>query len=210
MKCRHRFARRSRNPQKIPGRRPQTHRASLCADSPVRQRPKTRTTRCPAQLAAGRVKLLRASAGGEVDFTFRRPAGGLESEGKPGHYDAVPGSEQSRAGHLHDARLVSGLIGDARGARQDDWSADGAVFVPTPNHSHVVDNSRVNTGAIWWEVRPVLVLFQSDWPTANGSKGITSSRLDGRRRGGGQSDRSRLQFLSLLQFATEFQHDMAP
>ena len=51
------------------------------------------------------------------------------------------------------------------------------VFVPTPNHSHVVDNSRVNTGAIWWEVRPVLVLFQSDWPTANGTKGITSSRL---------------------------------
>src|SRR5579864_335234 len=51
------------------------------------------------------------------------------------------------------------------------------VFVPTPNHSHVVDNSRVNAGPIWWEVRPVLVLFQSDWPTANGSKGITSSKL---------------------------------
>jgi hypothetical protein len=51
------------------------------------------------------------------------------------------------------------------------------VFVPTPNHSHVVDNSRINTGAIWWEVRPVLVLFRSDWPTADGSKGITSSRL---------------------------------
>src|SRR6185437_6803215 len=31
------------------------------------------------------------------------------------------------------------------------------VFLPTPNHSHVVDNSRVNTGDIWWEVRPVLV-----------------------------------------------------
>jgi hypothetical protein len=56
-------------------------------------------------------------------------------------------------------------------------SPTGPVFVPTPNHSHVVDNSRVNTGAIWWEVRPVLVLFQSDWPTADGSKGITSSRL---------------------------------
>lgn len=51
------------------------------------------------------------------------------------------------------------------------------VFVPTPNHSHVVDNSRVNAGAIWWEVRPVLVLFQSDWPTADGSKGITSSKI---------------------------------
>jgi hypothetical protein len=51
------------------------------------------------------------------------------------------------------------------------------VFVPTPNHSHVVDNSRVNAGAIWWEVRPVLVLFRSDWPTPDGSKGITSSKL---------------------------------
>ena len=55
--------------------------------------------------------------------------------------------------------------------------ATANVFVPTPNHSHVVDNSRVNTGAIWWEVRPVLVLFQSDWPTANGTKGITSSKI---------------------------------
>ena len=50
------------------------------------------------------------------------------------------------------------------------------IFVPTPNHSHVVDNSRVNTGAIWWEVRPVLVMFQSDWPAADGSSGITSSK----------------------------------
>jgi hypothetical protein len=51
------------------------------------------------------------------------------------------------------------------------------IFVPTPNHSHVVDNSRVNTGPIWWEVRPVLVMFQSDWPTADGSSGITSSKV---------------------------------
>jgi hypothetical protein len=51
------------------------------------------------------------------------------------------------------------------------------VFVPTPNHSHVVDNSRVNSGPIWWEVRPVLVMSQSDWPAADGSSGITSSKL---------------------------------
>ena len=51
------------------------------------------------------------------------------------------------------------------------------IFVPTPNHSHVVDNSRVNTGPIWWEVRPVLVFHQSDWPSADGSSGITSSSL---------------------------------
>jgi hypothetical protein len=50
------------------------------------------------------------------------------------------------------------------------------VFVPTPNHSHVVDNSRVNSGPIWWEVRPVLILDQTDWPAADGSSGITSSK----------------------------------
>ena len=50
------------------------------------------------------------------------------------------------------------------------------VFVPTPNHDHVVDNSRVNTTSIWWEVRPVLILNQSDWPAADGSSGITSSK----------------------------------
>src|SRR5438105_1892703 len=41
---------------------------------------------------------------------------------------------------------------------------------------HVVDNSRVNTTPIWWEVRPVLILHQSDWPAADGSSGITSSK----------------------------------
>ena len=51
------------------------------------------------------------------------------------------------------------------------------VFVPTPNHSHVVDNSRVNTGPIWWEVRPVLVMSQGDWPNAEGTSGITSSKI---------------------------------
>lgn len=51
------------------------------------------------------------------------------------------------------------------------------IFVPTPNHSHVVDNSRVNAGAIWWEVRPVLVMDRSDWPAADGSSGITSSKM---------------------------------
>ena len=51
------------------------------------------------------------------------------------------------------------------------------IFGPTPNHSYVVDNSRVNTQPIWWEVRPVLVMHQSDWPPADGSSGITSSSL---------------------------------
>lgn len=51
------------------------------------------------------------------------------------------------------------------------------IFVPTPNHSHVVDNAFLNTKDIWWEVRPILVMDQSDWPAADGSSGITSSRI---------------------------------
>jgi hypothetical protein len=50
------------------------------------------------------------------------------------------------------------------------------VFLPTPNHSHVIDNSRVNAGAIWWQVRPVLIMDPRDWPAADGSSGITSSK----------------------------------
>ena len=49
------------------------------------------------------------------------------------------------------------------------------IFLPTPNHSHVVDDNFINTGAIWWEVRPILIMDQSDWPAADGSSGITSS-----------------------------------
>ncbi len=51
------------------------------------------------------------------------------------------------------------------------------IFVPIPDHSHVIDNSRVNAGAIWWEVRPVLVMNQSDWPAADWSTGITSAKV---------------------------------
>lgn len=50
------------------------------------------------------------------------------------------------------------------------------IFAPTPNHDHVVDNSRVNTTPIWWEVRPVLIMDPSDWPAPDGSNGITSSK----------------------------------
>ena len=45
----------------------------------------------------------------------------------------------------------------------------------TPNDSHVVDDNFVTKKAIWWEVRPILVMDQSDWPAADGSSGITSS-----------------------------------
>lgn len=48
------------------------------------------------------------------------------------------------------------------------------VFVPDPNHSHVLADGDINDPAIWWQVIPVLVLSQSDWPPQDGSSGITS------------------------------------
>jgi hypothetical protein len=48
------------------------------------------------------------------------------------------------------------------------------IFLPTPNHSHVLINQDVNLPAIWWQVIPVLVLDQSLWPPKDGSSGLTS------------------------------------
>jgi hypothetical protein len=48
------------------------------------------------------------------------------------------------------------------------------VFVPSPNHSHVLINQDINIKAIWWQVVPVLVLDQSDWPNKQGTTGLTS------------------------------------
>jgi hypothetical protein len=48
------------------------------------------------------------------------------------------------------------------------------VFVPEPNHSHVIPNNTINIAAEWWQVLPVLVLNANDWPTQDGSSGITS------------------------------------
>jgi hypothetical protein len=48
------------------------------------------------------------------------------------------------------------------------------LFVPTPNHSHVVLNTDLNTRAIWWEVVQVLVINATNWPPQDGTSGITS------------------------------------
>lgn len=49
------------------------------------------------------------------------------------------------------------------------------VFVPTPNHSHVIHHAQTNLKPIWWQVIPVLVLDKADWPPQDGSSGITST-----------------------------------
>ena len=74
---------------------------------------------------------------------------------------------------MHASSVDLSVLLGALGKAPDPPTAP--VFLPTPNHSHVVDNSRVNARPIWWQVRPVLVMDPRDWPTADGSSGITSS-----------------------------------
>ena len=47
------------------------------------------------------------------------------------------------------------------------------VVTPTINHSHIVDQ-QLHTGPIWWQVVSVLITDPNSWPSADGSKGITS------------------------------------
>jgi hypothetical protein len=72
---------------------------------------------------------------------------------------------------MHASRLDLGPVLVALGYVQPPVTN---IFVPTPNHSHVLINPDINLASIWWQVVPVLVLDQSDWPTADGKSGITS------------------------------------
>jgi hypothetical protein len=85
----------------------------------------------------------------------------------PDPTNPVPGTCTMHASSVDLSVLLAGMPGIPN-------PPTGPLFVPTPNHSHIVDNSRVNTQPIWWEVRPVLIMNQEDWPAPDGSSGITS------------------------------------
>jgi hypothetical protein len=50
----------------------------------------------------------------------------------------------------------------------------GNIFVPLPNHSHLIFQDQSQKKSQWWQVLPVLVENQSDWPPNDGSSGITT------------------------------------
>lgn len=72
---------------------------------------------------------------------------------------------------MHASRLDLGPVLAALGFIQPPTQN---VFLPTPNHSHVLKDGDISLPAIWWQVIPVLVLDQSIWPPENGSSGLTS------------------------------------
>lgn len=83
----------------------------------------------------------------------------------------------------------------------------GNVFLPTPNHSHVIANDRANTRrAIWWEVVPVLVTNAAYWPSENGSRGITS--VDSLKRAEATNDAVQVPSNFFLFFSSQKMKDM--
>jgi hypothetical protein len=72
---------------------------------------------------------------------------------------------------MHSSRLDLGLALEQLGLLPP---PPANYFVPSPNHSHLVINQDISTPPIWWEVLPVLVFNSADWPTQDGSSGITS------------------------------------
>ena len=86
----------------------------------------------------------------------------------PDPNNPVPGTCTMHASSVDLSVLLAGMPGIPNPPK-------APLFVPTPNHSHVVDDEFVNTQPIWWEVRPVLIMDRKDWPTPDGSHGITSS-----------------------------------
>jgi hypothetical protein len=73
---------------------------------------------------------------------------------------------------MHASRIdLAVLLGDL-GLTANPPTAN--IFVPTPNHSHVLLKQDINLPAIWWQVVPVLVMDESDWPNQEGTSGLTS------------------------------------
>lgn len=64
------------------------------------------------------------------------------------------------------------------------------IFVPTPNHDHVISTDLNQKKAVWWQVITVLVTNPSDWPSADGSSGITSLKAlrTAQKNGGASQD----------------------
>ncbi|MBF6559078.1 MAG: hypothetical protein IVW56_02220 [Candidatus Binataceae bacterium] len=62
------------------------------------------------------------------------------------------------------------------------------IYLPTPNHSHVINVDEFQPTPVWWQVVTVLVYNQSDWPSADGKSGI--STLSALRKAQGTGDAS--------------------
>ena len=113
--------------------------------------------------------------GTELGKTLIKLFGALPEafKAKPMVYTQCP-DHNSRPGTctMHASRVDLAPVLAALGLIANPPTAN--VFVPDPNHSHLLNDNQINFGAEWWVVLPVLVLDKSDFPPQDGSSGITS------------------------------------
>lgn len=75
---------------------------------------------------------------------------------------------------MHGDTVDLSLVLAALGVSGVPNPATGNIFVPLPNHSHLIFQDQSDKKSQWWQVLPVLVENQDDWPPADGSSGITT------------------------------------
>jgi hypothetical protein len=132
---------------------------------------------CPANAVSGEVcgpalgSFLIANFGGSIPDAFRQPNlmdSGITTQ-CPGAND--PAGSCTMHGDLIDLAPALGALGVPGGTP---YTPTANVFTPLPNHSHVINMDLNHKNSVWWQVIPVLVENPSDWPSADGTSGITS------------------------------------
>ena len=120
-------------------------------------------------------ELCGPALGNALISAVRLRARSMEDHARGG--DAMPRSEQSGARNVHDACVVRRPVRAVGGARQDRprrRPRRSSCRRPITVTSSTIHASM--QAPIWWQVRPVLVMDPRDWPAADGSSGITSSK----------------------------------
>jgi hypothetical protein len=113
----------------------------------------------------------------------------------------APGTCTMHASRVDLARTLAalGLIDDPPTSN---------VFVPAPNHSHVLEDGDINENAEWWQVLPILVMDKRDWPPKDGSSGITSDKALDEAEQAGRAIEAPSNFF--LFFSSKVKKDGAP
>ncbi|HEY1615669.1 MAG TPA: hypothetical protein VGF97_18490 [Rhizomicrobium sp.] len=117
-----------------------------------------RGTHCGPELGAALIKLF-----GTIPESFKK---------KPLVFTQCPDGGPAGTCTMHATKVDLAPVLAALGLGNNPPTSN--FFVPLPNHSHLLVDSQINQSAEWWQVLPVLVLNANDWPSQDGTSGITS------------------------------------
>ena len=162
MNCKLRFARPSPNPRKIqPAGTSSTQHIStfsfLCSRWATIKTPPKRWTALMVAVPANSAVRRWAPR------SSRRSASCPRLENALHGLNAVPRSQQPRPRHPAQRTPLLWICHSPSPLSEKERTLQPLMSsYPRQIHSHVIDNSRFNASPSWWEVRPVLIMNQSD------------------------------------------------